>query len=45
MQAKLSEVWGEPVIVNRPPEEFSSFVREEVRKWGRVAADNNISVE
>ena len=33
------------VVVNKSPEEFSSFVREEVKKWGRVAADNHISVE
>jgi len=33
------------VVVNKSSEEFSSFVREEVKKWGRVVADNYISVE
>jgi len=33
------------VVVNKSPEEFSAFVRDEVRKWGKVAADNNITVE
>jgi tripartite-type tricarboxylate transporter receptor subunit TctC len=33
------------VVVNKSPEEFSSFVREEIKKWGKVATDNNIVVE
>ena len=33
------------VVVNKSPEEFSAFVREEIRKWGKVASDNNITVE
>jgi len=33
------------VVVNRSPEEFSAFVREEVQKWGKVAIENNIVVE
>jgi tripartite-type tricarboxylate transporter receptor subunit TctC len=33
------------VVVNKSPEEFSAFVREEIRKWGKVAIDNNITVE
>ncbi len=33
------------VVVNKSPEEFSSFVREEIKKWGKVALENNITVE
>jgi len=33
------------VVVNKSPEEFSNFVREEVKKWGKVATENNITVE
>ena len=33
------------VVVNKSPEEFSAFVREEIKKWGKVATDNNITVE
>jgi tripartite-type tricarboxylate transporter receptor subunit TctC len=33
------------VVVNKSPAEFQAFVLEEVRKWGKVAADNNIVVE
>ena len=33
------------VVVNKSPAEFSEFVRQEVVKWGKVAADNNITVE
>jgi tripartite-type tricarboxylate transporter receptor subunit TctC len=33
------------VVVNKSPEEFSRFVREEVTKWGKVAVENNITVE
>ena len=33
------------VVVNKSPEEFSAFVREEIKKWGKVAIDNNITVE
>jgi len=33
------------VVVNKSPAEFQNFVLEEVRKWGKVAADNNIAVE
>jgi tripartite-type tricarboxylate transporter receptor subunit TctC len=33
------------VVVNRSPEEFSRFVRDEVGKWGKVATENNITVE
>jgi tripartite-type tricarboxylate transporter receptor subunit TctC len=33
------------VVVNASPEEFSNFVRDEVRKWGKVATENNITVE
>jgi tripartite-type tricarboxylate transporter receptor subunit TctC len=33
------------VVVNKSPEEFGSFVRAEIQKWGKVAAENNIVVE
>ena len=33
------------VVVNKSPEEFASFVREEIKKWGKVALENNITVE
>ena len=33
------------VVVNKSPAEFSEFVRQEAVKWGKVAADNNITVE
>lgn len=44
MRESLSRVFMS-VVVNKSPEEFSSFVREEVKKWGKVAAENNITVE
>ncbi len=33
------------VVVNKSPAEFQEFVLQEVKKWGKVAADNNITVE
>ena len=33
------------VVVNTSPEEFAKFVRDEVQKWGKVAVENNITVE
>ncbi len=33
------------VVVNKSPAEFQQFVLDEVKKWGSVAADNNITVE
>ncbi len=33
------------VVVNKSPAEFQQFVLDEVKKWGHVAADNNITVE
>jgi tripartite-type tricarboxylate transporter receptor subunit TctC len=33
------------VVVNKSPAEFQAFVVEEVKKWGAVAIDNNITVE
>lgn len=33
------------VVVNKSPAEFQQFVLDEVKKWGNVAADNNITVE
>jgi tripartite-type tricarboxylate transporter receptor subunit TctC len=33
------------VVVNKSPAEFQQFVLEEVKKWGKVATDNNITVD
>lgn len=33
------------VVVNKSPGEFQQFVLHEIKKWGTVAADNNIKVE
>ena len=33
------------VVVNKSPAEFQQFVLGEVKKWGKVAVDNNITVE
>lgn len=33
------------VVVNRTPAEFNEFVRGEVKKWGKIVTDNNITVE
>ena len=33
------------VVVNSSPAEFQDFVQQEVRKWAKVAADSNITVE
>jgi tripartite-type tricarboxylate transporter receptor subunit TctC len=33
------------VVTNNSPAEFQSFVQDEVRKWGKVAVENNITVE
>ena len=33
------------VVVNRSPAEFQDFVQQEVRKWAKVAAESNITVE
>lgn len=33
------------VVVNRSPAEFQSFIEEEVKKWAKVAVDNDIKVE
>lgn len=33
------------VVVNKSPAEFQRFVLEEVKKWGTVAKDNNITVD
>ena len=33
------------VVVNKSPAEFQHFVLEEVKKWGKVATDNHITVD
>ncbi len=33
------------VVVNKTPGEFNDFVRAEVKKWGQIVIDNNITVE
>ena len=33
------------VVVNKSPAEFQAFVVQEVSRWGKVVADNNIVVE
>ena len=33
------------VVVNKSPAEFQEFVLREVKKWGKVVTDNNITVE
>jgi len=33
------------VVVNKTPGEFNNFVSAEVKKWGRIVIDNNITVE
>ena len=33
------------VVVNKSPAEFQEFVLQEVKKWGKVVTDNNITVE
>ncbi len=33
------------VVVNKTPAEFNEFVRAEVKKWGKIVIDNNITVE
>ena len=33
------------VIVGSSPEEFDSYVKDEIAKWGKVARDNNIALD
>lgn len=33
------------VVVNKTPAEFNDFVRAEVKKWGKIVIDNNVTVE
>ncbi len=33
------------VVVNKSPAEFNEFVRSEVKKWGKIVIDNNITVD
>lgn len=44
MRESLSKVFMS-VVVNKSPGEFQQFVLQEIKKWGTVAADNNIKVE
>lgn len=43
MKAALDKVFM-TVVVNRSPEEFQRFVLEEVKSWGKIVIDNNITV-
>ncbi|MEO5694738.1 MAG: tripartite tricarboxylate transporter substrate binding protein [Usitatibacter sp.] len=33
------------IIVGSTPEEFDTYVRDEIAKWGKVARDNNIALD
>ncbi len=44
MKEQLSRIFMS-VVVNKSPAEFQQFVREEVQKWGKVVAENNITAE
>jgi len=42
MKASLDKVFMS-VVVNKSPEEFQRFVLEEVRNWGKIVIENNIT--
>jgi tripartite-type tricarboxylate transporter receptor subunit TctC len=33
------------VIVGSSPEEFDTYVKDEIAKWGKVARENNIALD
>jgi hypothetical protein len=33
------------VVTNKSPAEYQRFIEDEVKKWSRVVADNDIKVE
>jgi len=44
MKEQLAKVFMS-VVVNKSPDEFQQFVLQEVKKWGQLVVDNNITVE
>jgi tripartite-type tricarboxylate transporter receptor subunit TctC len=42
MKASLDKVFMS-VVVNKSPEEYQRFVLEEVKSWGKIVIDNNIT--
>jgi tripartite-type tricarboxylate transporter receptor subunit TctC len=44
MKASLEKVFMS-VVVNRSPREFQQFVEKEIKEWGKIVVENNITVE
>lgn len=44
MKASLAKVFME-VVVNKSPEEYQRFVLQEIKNWGKIVTDNNITIE
>lgn len=44
MKASLGKVFM-AVVVNKSPAEYQQFVLDEIKNWGKVIADNNITIE
>lgn len=44
MRESLSKVFM-AVVVNKSPAEYQRFVLDEIKRWGKVVIDNNITVE
>lgn len=44
MKEQLSKVFMS-VVVNKSPEEYQQFVLQEIKSWGKIVIDNNITIE
>ncbi len=44
MKEQLSKVFMS-VVVNKSPEEYQQFVLQEIKSWGKIVTDNNITIE
>jgi len=44
MKSSLAKVYMS-VVINKSPAEYQQFVLDEIKSWGKVIADNNITIE
>jgi len=44
MKEQLSKVFMS-VVVNKSPEDYQQFVLQEIKSWGKIVTDNNITIE
>ncbi len=46
-QPDVKEIWASQgaELGGQPPEQFAAFIKTEIAKWGKVARDNNVSLD